>query len=268
MADYAPPSGPPPPHVPEGWKAVWNDQYKEWFYVNTFTKASQWDKPTQPAPGSTGGAPAGPPPGYNHNAAVTPTPEKSAYGAGSANVSEDEKLARRLQEEENARSGGSSADRGASDSYYTPGGQGATPYGQPAYGQQQPTPQATSYGSPSPSPYGEQQQLPPRDEKSKGLFGKLAGKFGGGSSGGRPAQYGQQYGQGGGYPQQQNYPPQQYGGYPQQGGGYYPQQQQQQPQKQGMGAGGALLGAGAGLVGGALLMDAFEDHSQNEYNQG
>ena len=29
MAD-APPPGPPPPKVPEGWKAVWNDQYKEW----------------------------------------------------------------------------------------------------------------------------------------------------------------------------------------------------------------------------------------------
>ena len=27
---YAAPTGPPPPKVPEGWKAVWNDQYKEW----------------------------------------------------------------------------------------------------------------------------------------------------------------------------------------------------------------------------------------------
>ena len=30
MADFLPPSGPPPPKVPEGWKAVWNEQYKEW----------------------------------------------------------------------------------------------------------------------------------------------------------------------------------------------------------------------------------------------
>lgn len=33
MSDFAPPSTPPPPKVPEGWKAQWNDQYKEWFYV-------------------------------------------------------------------------------------------------------------------------------------------------------------------------------------------------------------------------------------------
>ena len=31
MADFvAPPPGPPPPKVPEGWVARWNDQYKEW----------------------------------------------------------------------------------------------------------------------------------------------------------------------------------------------------------------------------------------------
>jgi hypothetical protein len=35
MSDsFAPPSGPPPPKVPEGWKAVWNNEYKEWFYVS------------------------------------------------------------------------------------------------------------------------------------------------------------------------------------------------------------------------------------------
>ena len=51
MADFAPPAvstassdsahqaanvakGPPPPKLPEGWKAVWNDQYSEWFFVN------------------------------------------------------------------------------------------------------------------------------------------------------------------------------------------------------------------------------------------
>ena len=31
MADFAPPSGPPPPRVPEGWKAQWNAQYSEWY---------------------------------------------------------------------------------------------------------------------------------------------------------------------------------------------------------------------------------------------
>nr|POE53447.1 ww domain-containing protein wwm1 [Quercus suber] len=261
MADFAPPPGPPPPHVPEGWKAVWNDQYKEWFYVNTFTKASQWDKPTQPALGpSSDGAPPGAPPGYDHNASRAGGPEKGAYGAGADSMTEDEKLARKLQEEENARSGPGSTDRGASDSYYGQGQQSSAPYGQQAYGQQA-YGQQQSYGQSSPAPYG-QQELPPREEKSKGLFGKLAGKFGGGSSSRPPQQFGQQY-------PQQGYPPQQYGGYPQQGG-YYPQQQQQQQRHGGggMGAGGMLLGAGAGLVGGALLMDAVEDHDQNEYNQG
>lgn len=31
MSDFAVPAGPPPPKVPEGWKAVFNDQYKEWY---------------------------------------------------------------------------------------------------------------------------------------------------------------------------------------------------------------------------------------------
>ena len=49
--DFLPPPGPPPPQkpqVPEGWVAQWNEQYKEWFYVNTYTKQSQWEKPTSP----------------------------------------------------------------------------------------------------------------------------------------------------------------------------------------------------------------------------
>ncbi|KXH60031.1 hypothetical protein CNYM01_14094, partial [Colletotrichum nymphaeae SA-01] len=70
--DFAPPSGPPPPKAPEvppGWIARWNDQYKEWFYVNLHTKQSQWDKPTEPAlppppPPAEDGHPGGPPPGY------------------------------------------------------------------------------------------------------------------------------------------------------------------------------------------------------------
>lgn len=37
MADYAPPTGPPPPRVPEGWKAVFNDQYKEWYTSLSFS---------------------------------------------------------------------------------------------------------------------------------------------------------------------------------------------------------------------------------------
>ena len=34
--------------LPEGWKAEWDGRYKEWFFVNVYTKRSQWDKPTRP----------------------------------------------------------------------------------------------------------------------------------------------------------------------------------------------------------------------------
>lgn len=95
-------------------------------------------------------------------------------------------------------------------------------------------------------------------------MGKL---FGGKSSSSRPPQA---YGGGYGQPQgQYGYGAPQQGYYGQQQG--YPQQayQQQPPKKHGMGAGGAAaLGVGGGLLGGMLLADAFEDHDQNEYNQG
>ncbi|RMY39159.1 hypothetical protein D0865_12904, partial [Hortaea werneckii] len=187
MADFAPPAGPPPPKVPEGWKAVWNDQYQEWFYVNLATKQSQWEKPSDAAP------PPGAPPGYDHRSSQPVGPEKGGYqdnnpyhqpygqgAGGSSAMTDDERYARQLQEQENARMGGSS--RGANDGYYG----GGTPA--PQYG-----------GQPSPSPYGSG-YLPPREEKRGGLLGKLSSKLGGGSK--------SHYGGGGGYP-----PPQQrYGG--------------------------------------------------------
>ncbi|KAI2632000.1 hypothetical protein GGR54DRAFT_12527 [Hypoxylon sp. NC1633] len=289
MADFvAPPTGPPPPKVPEGWVARWNEQYREWFYVNTFTKKSQWDKPTEPAvdpDAHDDGSPAGPPPGYTPGSGPAPTDSKSTNpfvneatrpgGAGSRVVDEDAdaRLARQLQEEENARA-------------HTPGGGAAASYAN--------TPAPPQGYSPYPD------QLPPRSaggtpaDKAKGLFGKF---FGGKNKqhghGGYP---GQQYGGPsqqpyGGYgspgPQQGYYngpPPQgQYGGYggppgPYGGGGYgggYPPQggyYGQQPARQsggGMGAaGGAALGLGAGLIGGALVMDAIDDNQQEAYQDG
>ena len=60
-----PPQSPPPPKLPPGWKAVWNAQYKEYFFINLHTKASQWDLPTAPADsGASDLPPSGPPPGY------------------------------------------------------------------------------------------------------------------------------------------------------------------------------------------------------------
>lgn len=285
MSDFAPPSGPPPPHVPEGWKAVWNDQYQEYFYVNLHTKQSTWEKPTEPAyPGHES---SDMPPDYTHGGSApvgagsdmkkTPLESNNPYGQ---NVAEsDEAFARRLQEEENARRGAGSGDHGGSHDYY---GSGSAGYGQ---NYQQPSP-GGYLGAPD---YNSQQQQRPgtEREKSGGLFGKLKNKIAlGGSSHGRPPgmsssmlggmggghsqQYGgyPQHGYGGGYPQQG------YGGYPQQGygGGYgagYGQPMYGQPvrRKGGMGPGGAAaLGVGGGLVGGMLLADAIDDH--DDYQEG
>jgi len=264
MADFAPPSGPPPPKVPEGWKAVWNSEYKEWFFVNIYTKKSQWDRPTEPIYPSDhdGGPPPGPPPGYSHGDARPLTAEKTglssnnpyaAGGGSSHDLSEDEKLARQLQDEENARAHGGSAkpgSRGAADGYYQEQqhapGYGQQPYGQQQYGQEQ-------YGQ---EQYGQQQYGQPGVQpKSKGGFlGKLLGKAGGSSSK-PPQQYGQQYGQPYGQPYGQQPG---YGGY----GQGYPQQQMGQPGRKpgGLGTGGALaLGAGGGLLGGVLLGEAMGD---------
>lgn len=139
---------------------------------------------------------------------------------------------------------------------------------------------------------------------SSGGMGGLGGILGGGSHGGQhgghygghgaPAPYGGQpaYGapaQGyggygappanyGGYPGQQGYYPQQpaYGGYPQQHGGPFgafgSHGSHGKPHKSGPGmgamAGGAALGVGAGLVGGALVADAIHDHNEDVYQQG
>ncbi|KAL2349902.1 hypothetical protein BJ546DRAFT_564558 [Cryomyces antarcticus] len=242
-----------------------NGTYSEWFYVNIYTKQSQWDKPTEPVyPPTASGAPPGPPPTYNEKTAHSLGPEKGAlpsnnpYGAGAAgsghNLTDDERYARQLQAEEDARAQGRPVSRGAADAYHGAG-----------YGQ------SPSYGQAGASPYG-QQELPPRpadkDGKAKGGFlGKLLGKA---SSGGHSSQ--PPYG-GGGYSQQQPQyyggPPQgQYGYQPQQryyGQGGYPQQQyMQQPPRRGgggMGVGGAAaLGVGGGLLGGMLLADAMDDN--------
>lgn len=242
--------------------------------MNLHTKQSQWEKPTEPAYPSSGGPPPGAPPGYDSHQPQNLAPEKGGYasnnpyggssihsGGSSQNVNDDEAYARKLQAEEEARarqSGQSTARAGASDSYYSSG--------TPQYQSQ--TPQYQSQSQPQYS-----NELPPRTEdrgKKGGLFGKLLGKASGSSS--RPQQgYGQQgYPSGGmmggGYPQQQ------YGGYPQQGYGGYPQQQAYaQPQRKhgGMGGmGGMALGAGAGLLGGALLMDGIDHMEENAYDQG
>jgi len=216
------------------------------FYVNIYTKKSTWEKPTEPVyPRGDEDAPPGPPPGYSTGfggADRNPTDSKTNpyndYNApGSSNTLEsDAALAARLQAEEDARA--SSSSRNAQQDYQN-----------------------------TPLPPQEQQGLPLREERSKGLFGKLFGGKTGGSSSrpyGNQPQYGQpQYGQPQQpyYPQQQYPPPQQYPQqYPQQGygGGYGGGYAQQPPKKSGgIGTmGGAALGLGGGLIGGMLLEDA------------
>lgn len=220
------------------------EQYQAWFYVNTYTKKSQWDVPTEPVYAHDGGAPDGPPP---YAGAGQTGPEKSAGGYGGGNA--DEAYARKLQAEENARSGTGAADRGAASGYYggSPAGGGAYPQQggypqqstypqQSAYGQQSAYPQQSAYGQQSAYPqqtagYAGQssyaQQAPVAAQPSKGGFlGKLMGKTSGGAG---------------------------YGG-----GGYGQQQYAQQPARRtgGMGGLGAgALGLGGGLLGGMLIGD-------------
>lgn len=281
MADsFLPPPGPPPPKVPEGWKAIWNDQYKEWFYVNLHTKQSQWDKPEAPAldPSSPQSAPPDDvPPSYSPgaNAPVGSGTDVKSQNLQSnnpyaQNVAEsDEEMARRLQEEENAgRSGDKS--RGASDSYYNTASQGYP--ASPSYSNAQPQQQQQ----------GLQTSVDRGGGRSNSFFGKLKEKLANPPQ--RPMGAPMMGYNAGGYPPRQqyyNYPPQgQYGGYPQQGyGGYggYPQQGYGYPmgmgqpvrKKHGLGAGGAAaLGIGGGLIGGALLADGINDMQEDAYDQG
>ncbi|KAL5355451.1 hypothetical protein BJX96DRAFT_48930 [Aspergillus floccosus] len=287
---FAPPPGPPPPSVPEGWKAQFDDRYKQWFFIDLSTGKSQWEPPTATPPAPPPSEPIhapptdAPPPSYESSGPANPAALAGAaasdkkqpfssnnpYGHASgpdgpsgSTLDSDARLAAQLQAEEDARARESHSpaqpqqqkgDYGAAADYYANAAR----------------PQASS-ASP----------VPPAETKSrsKGFLSKLMGKSSSSSSSHSPAGYG--YGRPAPPPPQQGfYPPQpqgyaqpgHYGGYPQQPGyggyppphgGYY--QQQQPPQRRpGMGMGGmagaAALGVGGGLIGGALLADAIDDH--------
>ncbi|CCD24297.1 Wwm1p NDAI_0C06380 [Naumovozyma dairenensis CBS 421] len=56
------------PKVPSGWKAIFDDEYQTWFYVDLSTKKSQWDEPKGTTwPSREAQRPSGPPPppGYS-----------------------------------------------------------------------------------------------------------------------------------------------------------------------------------------------------------
>ncbi|ODV63937.1 WW domain-containing protein ASCRUDRAFT_67990 [Ascoidea rubescens DSM 1968] len=44
------PSQPPPPSIPDGWLAVWDEEYQCYFYVNKYTNESTWELPTRVPP--------------------------------------------------------------------------------------------------------------------------------------------------------------------------------------------------------------------------
>ncbi|KAI5286144.1 hypothetical protein KEM54_000029 [Ascosphaera aggregata] len=75
MSFTPPPSGPPPPSVPPGWKAQFDERYKEWYYVDLSTGKSQWEKPTGPEP-------QGPPPSYSPNPGYQGRDDKKSSSPG------------------------------------------------------------------------------------------------------------------------------------------------------------------------------------------
>ncbi|RAL07315.1 WW domain-containing protein [Aspergillus homomorphus CBS 101889] len=272
---FAPPPGPPTPSVPEGWKAQFDDRYKQWFFVNLRTGRSQWERPQGPPQADAGihGPPSEPPPSYDASGPAEPSTLAAASdkkflgsanpynssGSGNHTLDGDARLAAQLQAEEDARArhrspapGGAAS--GAANEYYTESSRR----------------QAAGYHSPDPQ---SQSSSPgPTQQRSRGFLSKLKGKVAGssGASSARPPQpIPQQYPQGGHYygGGGGGYPPQQaaygYPSYPAQGD-YYPYQQQPQQRRHGMGtAGAAALGVGGGLLGGMLLADAVEDMSHD-----
>lgn len=210
------------------------------FYVNVYTKKSQWEKPTTPVFPIEDEAPQGAPPGYEHGSQVSVTdtkknPYENPYDARSTGASdagpskqqqedEDARFAAKLQAEEDARAHGGS-NRSAMGGAEPPPGYGygeANSYSQGGGTSPYPPAQSNSpYAPPqnhSPYPNSQQQplqqqqygsdpfpqNLPPRD-KGKSAGGGFIGKLLGKATAGKP-QGSSGYG---GYPQQPSY-----GGYP------------------------------------------------------
>lgn len=50
------------PITPQGWEAVWDEQYQEWYYVHLASGKSQWEAPAGTTFPVAGPPPGGPPP--------------------------------------------------------------------------------------------------------------------------------------------------------------------------------------------------------------
>ncbi|KAK2766185.1 hypothetical protein FQN54_007701 [Arachnomyces sp. PD_36] len=305
MADFAPPPGPPPPVVPEGWKAQFDSNYKEWFYVNLLTEKSQWERPTVPATTDFSAPPAPrpdeQPPSYLESepapSSANPTGDSKtmqdpvlgsnnpyySHGSGQpspappmVNTNDDERLAAQLQAEEDARAAAASQQRVDGRS---------------------PIPGSSTHGHDAGA--SSSHSLPPRPEDDRGrssggrLLGKLLGKAKAAhSSGSSPSPfsrpppglqqpgygYGHQpanpYMQGGAgyYPAHPSHHmggPYGYGGYGGAYGGYPPQMMGRRPGHRpgggGMGTGGA---AALGLGGGLLGGAMLANAMDDDYGDG
>ncbi|KAN0072576.1 WW domain protein [Elaphomyces granulatus] len=209
---FAPPTGPPSPSVPRGWKAQYDGNYKQWFFVNLNTGVSQWEAPSEPAPDKDDvlAAPNDPPPAYEQSGTAvsgdlkTPLASNNPYihpetisnngsnttnkgdGNSTQSVEEDARLAAQLQAQENARA-------------VSPNNQASGSCAGNASG-------ATVLPEPSAlSPMSSQDQ--PRGKSSGGgFFSKLLGRS---SSSNKPSgqydQYSYPQGGGGSRPQQSGY---------------------------------------------------------------
>ncbi|OAX80515.1 hypothetical protein ACJ72_05154 [Emergomyces africanus] len=257
---FAPPSTPPPPRVPDGWKAQFDDRYKQCdpasASATAIAEAERGDVKKRPTSTTSTLQKLGLNNLYNPAWQEGSSGLGIRTGVGDNMIDEDAKLAAKLQTEEDER---------ARDQFQ----------GQQAY-------EGVS------QPQSPQQQQPQETTKrsSGGFLGKLINKASSrshhsSSSSGFASPYHQQpYQQQ--YQQQYQRPlsaPYGYGGYPPgavaggAGGAFGPQPQYmygQPPRRRGMGGigpgGAAVLGLGGGLLGGALLGNAISDH--HDYQDG
>jgi hypothetical protein len=272
MDDIDAPAGGPPPKVPDGWQAKYNDKYSEWFYINTVTKKSQWDKPTEPVyPPQTDGAPEAPPPKKE---------KKEDKKEGKKDVDKEEKKDAKDNKKEKGSDVTKTKDLADSTRELNLNG-GASDKAN--YQPPQMTAQQQYENTPMPPGYENQMygQPSPQPQPSKGGARGLFDRFTGGSPQPQPQpqQWQQQYQPS---PQGQNgyIPPPDQHMYQQQPNYGYPPPQQQQPtpppaqekaakKKGGMGfMGKAALGLGGGLVGGMVLTDVIKHHDKKEREEG
>ncbi|ERF70346.1 hypothetical protein EPUS_07611 [Endocarpon pusillum Z07020] len=276
MDQYAPPPGPPPPQVPPGWKAQFNEQYREWCVIisDSVLRQSAYETVAMGPAQLTGASPLirrrshrpttrlrwiRQPPALSHASDTKkPFDSNNPYGAG-ATAEDDAALAARLQAEGQA---GGAQDRTcrawAQATTTTPrlrcrmvtvtGNRRArAPLHQastagiparPRLRRRVKTTERTRAEAGNSGGYGGYpQQGAYGHQPGHGAGGMLGGLMGGGGS------------HGGGM----------------MGGSHGAGMMGHAPPRKGMGAGGAAaLGVGGGVVGGMMLADAMHDSDHEE----